>query len=281
MKSKQFVKSPIMIFVILWMILSCIAYIAVPTDNEYFWWIAYIFYLSAPTVAVIFLFYLVKFYGFKSIEGKVWGLIAVALLLWCIGEWMWFYYAQVIESDPFPSAADYLYIAGYAPLLLGFYFKASESVVKTTAEKPKTRKEKVKWMRAKRVKRKRAFIILAAVIATSVIIGIFIISPTMQAEDYGTMEKSFSIAYPVLDIVLLVLGMIILAAFWDTKTGSTGWKLFSLGIVAMTTADIIFSSLDWEGIYYAQMDLLWIASYLLFLAGGAYQYLFHKSLMGE
>jgi len=281
MESKHFFRSPIMIFVILWMILSFIAYFVVPTDYEYFWWIAYIFYLSAPTATVIFLFYLTKFYGLSSIEGRVWGLIAIALLLWCIGEWMWFYYAQIAETDPFPSAADGFYIAGYVPFILGIYIKASESRVKITAEMSQTKKERRRLARAKRVRAKRICIILASVILTAAIIGNFIISPTMQVEDYGAMEKGISITYPVLDIILLVLGMVILGAFWDTKTGSNGWKLFSLGIVVMTAADVLFSSLDWEDIYYAQMDFLWVASYLLFLAGAAYQYLFHKSLMTE
>ena len=40
-----------------------------------------------------------------------------------------------------------------------------------------------------------------------------------------------------------------------------------------------FSTLDFGSIYYAQMDFLFVASYLLFLAGGAYQYRYHKSLM--
>jgi len=241
------------------MVLSCIAYIAVPEDSDYFWWIAYIFYLGAPTAAVIFLVRLFKFYGWGSLEGKVWGLIAAAMLLWCVGEWLWFYYAQVLEIDPYPSAADYLYIAGYGPLLTGFFMKAHESVGKLSGGK--------------------TVVVLAIVAAAALIIGLFIVAPIMDAEDYGNVEKGISLTYPLLDIVLLTFGLAILAAFWDTGPGSRGWMLFSVGIIAMTAADIIFSSLDWQDIYLAQMDLLWIASYLLFLAGGVYQYMFHKSLM--
>jgi hypothetical protein len=261
MDDKKFVKSPMILFVIVWMTLSTLAYVAVPEDSDYFWWIAYVFYLGAPTVMSVAIFYVSRFYGFKGVEGKVWTLLAIGLLLWTIGEWMWCYYSLILEIDPYPSAADYLYIAGYIPFILGLYYKAAESLVS--------------------VNNKKMGMILAGVVVASLMTGLFVVAPTMNAEDYGTVERSISITYPILDLVLLAFALAILAAFWDSKTGSKGWMLFSLGLIAMTAADIIFSAMDWQGIYYAQMDLLWIASYLLFLAGAVYQYTLHKSFMGE
>lgn len=261
MEPRQWLTKPVVLFAIVWMLLSCIAYNAIPQDSEYYWWIAYMFYLSAPTAAAAFVLFLTRLYGLRSVEGKVWGMLGLGLLLWCMGEWLWFYYVQIAETDPFPSLADYLYIAGYAPLLVGVCLKARESVAKITS--------------------KGASLIASSVLLASAIIAAFVVIPIMDAGDYGPAEKAISLTYPLLDVVLLTFALAIVSAFWDMRESSAGWILFSFGIVVTTAADIMFSALDWKGIYYAQMDLLWVIAYLLFLTGAAYQHIYHKSLMGE
>jgi hypothetical protein len=257
----EFARKPPVLGAAVWMVLACISYICVPEDHDLFWWLAYIFYLGAPTATTVFMFYLAGLYGTKSQEGRVWSLLGAGILLWCVGEWLWFLYIQVLEVDPFPSAADYMYIAGYTPLLVGLFLKTRQSAVEYSLRKAAPN--------------------LAVSVASAAIISTFIVLPILAADDYGATEKAISLTYPILDVALLVLAMSVVGAFWEMRESAFGWLLFSAGLIVTTAADILFSSLDWQGIYYAQIDLLWISAYLLILAGALYQFEYHRALAGE
>src|SRR5690242_7536564 len=53
----------------------------------------------------------------QEVSKKVWGLVALGIVLWALAEAMWAYYELVLRVEmPYPSIADLLWFAGYVPL---------------------------------------------------------------------------------------------------------------------------------------------------------------------
>ncbi|MHA2365582.1 MAG: hypothetical protein ACXAC7_16615, partial [Candidatus Hodarchaeales archaeon] len=60
---------------------------------------------------------LARIYSWKSHEGRIWLAFAIGVFFWSIGEFLWFYYETILEEDPFPSAADVIWILAFLPLI--------------------------------------------------------------------------------------------------------------------------------------------------------------------
>jgi hypothetical protein len=54
----------------------------------------------------------------------VWGLLALGMFLWTLGETIWAYYELILEEEtPYPSAADVAWVIGYIPLTVGLLLR--------------------------------------------------------------------------------------------------------------------------------------------------------------
>ena len=206
------------------------------------------------------LFILFIMMGLHSQEGKVWLLIFIGMSFWVIGEFMWFYYSMIIYEEPFPSYTDIAYISGYVFLIVGMTYKAMNTKVGMTPSK------------------------ISAIVVPIVIIAIatayFVAFPVITAEDYSTLDIAISLAYPMMDIVLLGLSLYILMSFFWGSFTPNGWIIIAIGVILMTIADIIFTAMDWQGIYYPITDVLYIWSYMAFAIGAIYQIKFIRELLG-
>jgi hypothetical protein len=225
-------------------------------DNENFTNVTRLTYCLVPALSSAVIFTVYSFYGKQSLEGKIWLYIFLGMLLWTIGEIMWVYY-DLSGQDPFPSLADVVFIAAYIPIIYGVVTKA-------------------RYTRVRKKKRNDSIILLILaliIIPTIVYVG----RPIMTDNYYDSTSKFVSLLYPMLDILLLAFALFI-ALYWG-PTVSRGWYILAAAMIFMTVVDIIYASLEWNGIWISNLDLLWVASYALFGLGALYQKKYHESFM--
>ena len=88
----------------------------------------------------------------------------------------------------------------------------------------------------------------------------------MSAE--GFLSKSFDVAYPVLDSMLVVLAIFMLFVFRGGKMANA-WVWISLGLFLSALADISFSLGTLQGWYYSghPIELIQFSGYICFGLG--------------
>ena len=158
--------------------------------------------------------------------------LAIGLFLWFIAEVLWAYYQIGLNlAVPFPSSADALWLTGYPFLILHVYYILN--LVK------KSRK-KIDTIKVHHI----VLISLALAAVFGYTLGIVFeigVNNTLlllgQKEGIGNI---ISIAYPVLDAILIVPAAVILWYLRRAGPQFTHWIMLSLFIVMVTIGDIGF-----------------------------------------
>ena len=123
--------------------------------------------------------------GVDGIFGRAFASLAGGISLWAIAELIWAYNTVVIGIQvPFPSIADVLWLAGYAPL--GFHLFSTSRFYGVG------------------LKKKSTFVVALAVATfSSVYIYSLITASDLSGPD-AALSLAITIAYPVLDAIILV-----------------------------------------------------------------------------
>jgi hypothetical protein len=167
-------------------------------------------------------------FTFRSTMGKSLALVSVGMLVWGLGNLVWFYYNITGIELPYPSLADVCYL-GMIPIATFGLFLLLKSI--------KIRLDKLTVL-------KIALIPFAMFLLTYLL---FIQSKI--AEDVDPIVKALNVAYPVGDVIFLSLGFVILSLV-------RGGKMFKpvgilcLGFIVEAMADFTFSWASTVGIYY-------------------------------
>jgi signal transduction histidine kinase/DNA-binding response OmpR family regulator len=183
-----------------------------------------------------------------------WLFLALARLDFTIADTIWAYTEIVLHQSPFPSIADYFYIANYPIFLLGIIFLPS---IKFTTS------ERIKMMLD------TGIVMISAVL----VFWSLIISPTIQeSADIDAVSVALSTAYPVADLVLLfaVLELLFKRIYEKRQTP----LLFLVGgISILIITDAIFFRQTLDGTYAAGriVDMGWPISYVMIGLGGMCQ----------
>ena len=157
--------------------------------------------------------------------------LAIGLFLWFIAEVLWGYYQIGLKIDvPFPSSADALWLIAYPFLIVHLYYILN--LLKKTKKKIDTIKVSHIVLMS---------LALAAVFGytLAIVFGINI-NNTLLFNQKEVLGNIISIAYPVLDALLIVPAGVIL---WDLRRAGpqfTHWIMLSLFIVMVTVGDIGF-----------------------------------------
>jgi hypothetical protein len=114
---------------IVYAIITTIAYLAIPTDYEYYPNITQTLFLMTPVFATGAFVVLFLLMGPSSQEGRVWLILALGMAVWTIGEFLWIYITLVYQTEPFPSIADVFYFAGYFFMIVALLYKAVHTKV--------------------------------------------------------------------------------------------------------------------------------------------------------
>ena len=165
--------------------------------------------------------------------------LAVGLILWFAAEVIWAYYQVWLGIDnPFPSIADALWLIGYGFFIYHLYKVFNSIGIRTGATAARTHN----------YKHLLTSVIVLVVIASSYIASIFIFATSSSNNPFnGQPHKNnyiigflISIAYPILDAIMLVPAVTILWSLRRVDPTSTHWILISTFIIMVTIGDIGF-----------------------------------------
>lgn len=149
----------------------------------------------------------------------LWGLLGLAVVLRALGSVLFLGYVRLQSSAPYPSVADYAWLAGAGVLLLALWI-----------------------LLRRRIRRRSVDIALAALqtgvtIAGVAVVLLFHTLDTISGADLPDSEVVTNLAYPLLDIGMLVLVSGVLVA---TGVRSRSALALTLGIAGLAVADAVF-----------------------------------------
>jgi hypothetical protein len=216
----------------------------------------YIYYdiLRIGTIASAMLLSLVVFgkQGTRGLFGRAYTALALGLGMWLVAESIWGYYEVVLaEETPFPSIADVFWLGAYGGLL---YYVSSMYRFFGKGVK------KYQLALVVGIIGGFAFFYLQSLISIS-------LPPEGEAIDEYVMPLAISVAYPVLDVILLVPAILIVLNSGKGQLTSIPWAFVSFILVAI--ADIL---LGYSAVTGFQNDvtiitMMYNASYLCMAAG--------------
>lgn len=170
-----------------------------------------------------------------------WRLSALGQLLFVAGDVLWVLYARVWQINPWPSWADVLYLAGYPVLGAGLWL----------------------LLRSRTSARRLPAFLDAAIVSTAigVLAWVYYMQPLAQDLSLSLPERLISLAYPLMDLLLLVV-LVRLLLTRGARNGSTGWLVASTFL--LLGADAWFALLSTTSGYQAGdlVDGLWLLAYV-------------------
>lgn len=174
-----------------------------------------------------------------------WLMFAAGNLLYFLGEVSWSY-LDATGQDPFPSFADYFYLSGYAVLVLGLLL---------LVRRHSPVRDLFGGLDA-------AILALAA----GVLSWVYLMEPYASDVEYGLSDTVWTLAYPLMDLVLLAVAVRLVLAL-RVRTWSIGlllmWPVLEIG------ADVVYGWQQLQGTYSpgGLVDATWMISYAM--AGAA------------
>jgi hypothetical protein len=188
----------------------------------------------------------------KDRVSVVWSCYSLGALLWLLGESTWAVYALGYSIPiPFPSPADGFWFAGYVPLMCAIAITA--------------------WPFRDFLSSRKMLTVVSTVFVLALLLLAVLIPPTYASEiGQDLASVVLSLAYPLLDVALLVVAVPVLFLFGR----GTFWRPFlfvTVGLTLTFLGDILFSWATSNGVYYdgSYLELLFHWSYLT-LAYGFY-----------
>jgi hypothetical protein len=199
----------------------------------------------AVASAAAFILSFIIFHSFRlpSYRNTV-MMLMIGLGLWCAAELTWAYYVQVLKVDvPFPSAADLFYLGGY--------FFVGSFLLRIARRLAYANKRNVLVIST----------ISISIVAT--IVNIFILelvrdSFTVTSLNLNQiMTLTLSVAYPILDGLLLIPSMIILYESRANKGQYLSWIMMSIGMLLLGIADTGFGYTALKNIEALASEAIW------------------------
>lgn len=189
--------------------------------------------------------------GFRGKFGFVHLGLFLAVFLWFLGETGWGIYEIFLHVEvPYPSLADVFYLAGYLPAAVGMM--------------------QFLWFFRKPFTPRRLAVVFLSGLVTVGASWVALYAPLTESADILT--KTMDVGYPVLDVLLIVLAIMMAMAFADGSIGKA-WLWIAVGLLLNAVGDIAFSYGTLMGWYYSghPMELLYLWGYLSLGLGFAQQ----------
>jgi len=163
-----------------------------------------------------------------------------------LGDTIWFYLEVILDQQPFPSLADFFFIAFYPLALVGLLALPSAPMKST--------------------ERLRFLLDIALLMVTAwMAIWFFIISPTAAQYENGRLDQILAAAYPVGDLVILG-GIFTLLFRSNDHTVRSMLLLYLTGLLLNVAGDLAYAYTSLQGTYVSGgwMDISWILAYWFF-----------------
>jgi signal transduction histidine kinase len=173
-----------------------------------------------------------------------WGVLALAQLFYALGDVIWAVIEAGLRQNPFPSLADGPYLLFYPVFLIGILLLPPASI---------SRGERLKMLLDTGV----------VMIAGIMLFWNLLIAPTIaSAAEEDLLTQAISVAYPVMDLVLLfALVQLLFRRLSSPGQGPLLLLTLSTGVMIVTDAIYMIQSLN--GTYQAAslLDTGWLLNY--------------------
>ncbi|MGI0036730.1 MAG: hypothetical protein ACRD99_00040, partial [Nitrososphaera sp.] len=154
--------------------------------------------------------------GSKGLFGRAYTALAVGLAMWLVAESAWGYYETVLgEESPFPSIADAFWLGAYGGLLY-YVFSMYRFFGKGV--------KKYQMAAVVGIIGGFAFFYLQSLISVS-------LPPDGESMDEYIIPLAISVAYPVLDVILMVPAILIVLNSGKGQLTSIPWAFVSFILV--------------------------------------------------
>lgn len=172
-----------------------------------------------------------------------WWSMALALALGLTGNLVYTLAVAPLDDEPFPSSADFFYLAYYLPLYVALVALIRARVRRFHASM---------WLDG----------IVGALGAGAVAIAV-LLGPALELTEGDTAAVLTSLAYPIADVVLLALLVAVGAILGVRRDGTL--LLLAAAMIANLTGDIFYLDLSTSGSYVegGPLDLTWLAAVAL------------------
>ena len=202
-------------------------------------------YVPVPGALVVLSIIISTRFRVKGDHGKAWILFIGLAASWFTAEQIWLVYELVYHLDPFPSMADFFYLAGY-PFLLSFsiyYLKPLKDAIS------------------------KKMLVCAVVASLTLLIPSLYVAYDTNSE-ISDLERSLALSYPVADAIVLIPALIGVILFFKGEVNFL-WSLVCVAIVLNVVADTGFLYTSMNGSYYTghPIDMLYLWAYVLFSFG--------------
>lgn len=178
---------------------------------------------------------------------RMWFWLGLAFFAYFMGDLVWSYFENVLQVQPFPSAADFFYLI-FAPL-------AAMGLLSTPGA-PLNRRERWRYL----------FDMLLIMTTSGILMWFFIIQPTAVYNAGDLLPQAIAVAYPVTDLILLmgIVGALLRQPDRDTRLAL--WLLFA-GMAFFISADIIYAYTGLAGTYVtgSWVDAGWMFAQFTFI----------------
>jgi PAS domain S-box-containing protein len=194
---------------------------------------------------------------------RAWRLLALAYLLYWLGDALWFVYEIILDTHPFPSWADVGYLSFYPLLLWGLLaFPIA----------PHTRAERLKfWLDTGTV-----------LLAGGMAVWYFVLRPTAMTAHSSPLATTLALAYPAGDLVVL-FGVTAIELRRPPASSRHALSLLVAGVLLFFVADLAYGHLSLQGTYQSGdwSDTLWIVALFVMLLSAQVQHLEASHMIGE
>ncbi len=222
-------------------------------------------FIFLPGILVILSLMMNHRFGVNGKHGIAWILFTGFSISWFVAETTWILHDLYFEIEPFPSSADIFYIIGY-PFLFVFMLFYLKPVRKGISHQMLV----------------IAVALSVIILTTSITAALWSIEfdhiEALDEKEYGVIGLVISLAYPVLDAIVLVPAILGLLLFFKGQV-SFLWSLMCLAILSVSIADAAFVIGHLEEFYHTghHIDILFLWPYVLMSFGMYHHYSLFKN----
>jgi hypothetical protein len=209
-------------------------------------------------------------HGVSGLHGRSYLFLTLGLISWFSADLtlLYYYYAIGIEEQKFVSISDGLWFIGYGFLSLHLF------TIDTSLHSSSNTSNVIN----------RKFVIIGSLIIT-IVFAIFNGFNLMFSEFIGIAEErvdltsiAITLAYPILDLILIILSSIVLFKLRKNYQQSVPWFLSSLSLLVNAIADdaiadngYLVDFINGNSRHLISWDLLYVADFII-MAGALFWY---------
>jgi hypothetical protein len=209
-------------------------------------------------------------HGVRGLHGKSYLFLTLGLFSWFSADLalLYYYYAIGVEEQKFVSISDGLWFIGYGFLSLHLF------TIDTSLHSSSNTSNVIN----------RKFVIIGSLIIT-IVFAIFNGFNLMFSEFIGIAEErvdltsiAITLAYPILDLILIILSSIVLFKLRKNYQQSVPWFLSSLSLLVNAIADdaiadngYLVDFINGNSRHLISWDLLYVADFII-MAGALFWY---------